>query len=135
MQTKLTNEMLSKDFFKDVKFFLLASSGAMFDAGVFRFIKQDKTEYFFNITEEEVEYSKVVECFPILGEYTCSGSDENKTRPKGWHMIYLGLGISMVIHDEVFDTFKQLYLEAPKGTYTLFRDWRKLVYKTLDSKN
>ncbi len=125
-QIHLNKELLSEEIFKDVLFIVFSSVDAMSDAGVVRFINQAGTEYFFNFIEDDLKCADVELLFPPLKQFKKDGIALDEC-----HLLYLGLGTSMAIRDEVFSAFRYFAKEYPIKNYKLFQNWRKVVATTL----
>ena len=127
-QIHLTKELLNKETFADVLFVVLSAPSAMGNGGLVQFITRNKTEYYFNFLEDELKCSDVEEVFPPINQFK-----RESERFEDWHLIYLGVGTSMAIKDEVFETFRQIAKEYPQKNYMLFVSWRKIALETLKS--
>jgi hypothetical protein len=128
-QIHLTRELLSKELFSDVMFVTLTAPGAMGIAGEVHFIKRDKSEYFFNFITEDLDLTDIEEYFPAITIFKRDSSPRDD-----WHRVYLGIGLSLGIKDEVFPSFKEYAKEYTQKRYMLFQNWRKAAYLALDAK-
>ena len=126
LQIHLNKDLLRKEIFTDVMFIVFSSPTAMGNGGMVRFIIRDGTEYFFNFLEDDLKCSQVEEFFPPLKQFK-----RDSVALEDWHLVYLGVGTSIAIKDEVFPTFKHFAQEYPTKNYKLFQNWRKVVYLTI----
>ena len=125
-QIHLTNEILKKEIFTDVTFIAFTAPSAMGNGGTVQFITRDCTKYYFNLMEDDLKCSQVEELFPPLKQFK-----RDSVAYDGWHLVYLGMGMSLAINDEVFPSFKQFASEYETSNYTLFQNWRKIAGLTL----
>ena len=119
---EVCNADINKALFKNVMFFSLAEPGAMGQPGAVIFYVKSGELYHFNYVCGDVDMSKVEKKFPVLAETHFGVFGINTTVPEGWHYVYLGMGNHLLIKDEVYEAFRDVFAQdTPPEIY--YQNW------------
>ena len=136
-------DKITSDLFEDVIIYTIAEPGAMGVAKLMEFVGKNGNCFSF-IYGDEISYSDVKECFPVLNDCFWNGPMEgentdgeiiffttdnkknnNSTKvPEGWQHIYTGFGNHLVVKEEFYPTFSK-YIKDFKRPVDIFSSWEE----------
>lgn len=115
---ELTKEDLNENLFKDIVFFMHASSGAMGEPGAFWSVHKSGKVYHVNLLDKNMEIRDITKYI----------TKRKPDKPFEFTAFSLGCGNKLAVHDDVYKQFKKrTKVRRGNDCSLLYPNWKEVV--------